>query len=77
MTFPLVTYYDKKCAKSAKSLLLECRPAGLFLDHGCFVEMCEKSELSELSPVGGGVVFSKLSKLLNREDALSAPWSTR
>jgi hypothetical protein len=27
-----------------------------------------------LGPVSGGVVFSKLSKLLNQEDALSAPW---
>jgi hypothetical protein len=26
-----------------------------------------------LRPVSGGVVFSKLSKLLNQEDALSAP----
>jgi hypothetical protein len=26
-----------------------------------------------LGPVTGGVVFSKLSKLLNQEDALSAP----
>jgi hypothetical protein len=27
-----------------------------------------------LRPVSGGVVFSKLSKLLNQEDALGAPW---
>jgi hypothetical protein len=45
-------------------------------------EMCEISELSELSlllfrgrasPMGSGV-SSKLSKLLNQEDALGAPW---
>ena len=31
------------------------------------------SGLDGLGPVSGGVVFSKLSKLLNQEDALSAP----
>jgi hypothetical protein len=36
--------------------------------------VCHPASVSSgLGPVTGGVVFSKLSKLLNQEDALSAP----
>jgi hypothetical protein len=33
----------------------------------------ERQAWDSLRPVSGGVVFSKLSKLLNQESALSAP----
>jgi hypothetical protein len=41
--------------------------------HGLANVPCVIRRPRHLGPVTGGVVFSKLSKLLNQEDALSAP----
>src|ERR1700739_1804810 len=54
----------KKCAKSAKSVKRLFSWAGLPM---------MSARLFGLGPVAGGVVFFKLSKLLNQEDALSVP----
>ena len=78
----------KKCAKrakSAKSPLLMCRLADpwalcsaistgrTLACSGRTSRLSSASVSSRLGPVTSGGVFSRLSKLLNLEDALSAP----
>jgi hypothetical protein len=41
--------------------------------QGCVIQRPCHLAWGGLRPVSGGVVFSKLSKLLNQEDALGAP----
>jgi hypothetical protein len=56
---------DKRDDMSACSLRIDKRPR---LSPACHLAW------DSLRPESGGVVFSKLSKLLNQEDALGAPW---
>ncbi len=59
-----------------------CRIQEIRVTHWFFARygaaaLCEGTGGGPLRPVSGGLVFSKLSKLLNQENALSAPCCLR
>ncbi len=68
-------FLEQKCAISAISaisLLLVCRRPDLFADRDTSAPEFRQAVVASLTGVSGAV-FSKLSKLLNQEDALGAP----